>query len=142
MRSQFFRSAAAALAVLFIAFSGSFANAAESLPSKLDTAGMVMVQVTPLDVSPSARAWRFEIAMNTHVTPLDNDMTTSVVLIDDSGKEHRPTAWDGDPAGGHHRVGMLSFDAPDSAPTTITMKIRNVGAAPERVFEWQAPQDK
>jgi len=121
-------------AILLAAGDGT-ARAGAALPPQTSNEGMVMVQVTPLDLAPG-QPWRFEVLLNTHSVALGQDMAASTVLLAADGRELPAAQWDGDPAGGHHRAGILTFAAPDPAPQTVTLKIRGV-AVPERVFTWK-----
>ena len=109
---------------------------AGTLPSRENNAGMVMVTATPLDVSPSAKQWRFAVKLNTHVSPITQDLAAVSSLSGDQGKAEAPTAWQGTPPGGHHRSGVLIFPAINPMPQAITLTIREVGAVPERSFTW------
>jgi hypothetical protein len=97
-------------------------------------AGGVTVTVTPRNLTADAQRWQFEIVFDTHSIELRQDMLTSAALIDVQGRRHAPLAWDGDPPGGHHRRGMLSF-APLGRVEEVRLQIRDVGV-PERDFRW------
>lgn len=104
------------------------------LSSQTNTEGMVEVTVTPKDLS-SSSSWDFEVILTTHSGSLDQDLTKSVVLIDDKGNQFIPTAWEGDPPGGHHRSGILKFKP--LAPTTQFVKLEINGIdTDKKVFEW------
>jgi len=111
------------------------AHADSPLQPRESNEGRVMVEVTPLEVTPG-QAWRFEISLNTHSVALAHDMVASTVLLAADGSELPAAEWTGDGPGGHHRSGVLIFAAPDPAPESITLKIRGVAAA-ERVFTWR-----
>jgi len=102
--------------------SGSPAQVAD-LSAQVNNEGQVTVQVTPLSLSATAESWRFDVQMNTHVTPLDQDLLQSARLTDANGHEERPSAWQGDPPGGHHRKGVLVFKPIVPAPASVTLKI-------------------
>lgn len=132
--------ATAALAIFLVGAPGlavwSEPAAAEAaLQAQVSNEGQVMVKVTPLDLT-ADQPWRFEVQLNTHSVVLDQDMAASAVLVTGDGQEMPAAQWTGDPAGGHHRSGILIFTAPVPAPQTVTLKIRGVGV-PERVFTWQ-----
>lgn len=110
---------------------------AGALPSIQNNAGMVMVTATPLDVSPTAKEWRFAVRLNTHVSPLTQDLAAVSTLSGDRGKGEAPTAWQGDAPGGHHRKGVLIFPAISPMPQSITLKIHQVGSIAERAFTWK-----
>jgi len=64
------------------------------------------------------------------------DLVAVCTLKDSSGREYRPTSWDGSPPGGHHRSGVLEFPELGDAAQSITLVIREVANVPERVFNW------
>ncbi len=103
------------------------------LPAKSSNAGAVRVSVTPVQTGPGAD-WTFEITMNTHVKDLDADLTTSAVLIDSAGRPHKPKSWQGDPPGGHHRKGILSFPALNDESKSFELQLTGIGD--KRVFKW------
>ena len=104
---------------------------------KTDKQENITVAVTPINLLPNSKEWKFEIVMDTHVTALNEEMTKVAVLIDDQGKEYLPKAWTGDGSGGHHREGVLSFNAITPTPNTIELRIKEVGKSTLRVFKWQ-----
>lgn len=124
--------------LLAIAFAWSLATptGAQSWPSKENDEGQVVVAVTPVDVSSTADAWRFDVTLSTHVAPITQDLATVATLGDDSGQDEKPSAWQGDPPGGHHRKGVLVFKPINPMPQTITLTIRDVGGVAERRFTW------
>ena len=95
----------------------------------------VRVDVQPVQLLPGKPA-KFEIRMNTHSGDLSQDMVAVCTLKDNSGREYRPTNWDGSPPGGHHRSGVLEFPEIGDAAKSITLVIREVADVPERVFNW------
>jgi hypothetical protein len=108
----------------------------KSLPMKENDEGQVRASVTPQDLSKTADAWRFEVRFNRHVTPISQDMVAVTSLSDGTGAGERPTAWEGDPPGGHHRRGVLVFKPISPRPATITLHIREVGGIADRSFTW------
>ena len=110
-------------------------QAKQNWESKTDNQSAVTVTVTPIDISPEAKEWKFEVVMNTHSIELDQDLTKSVILIDDQGKEYKPINWNG-PIGGHHRGGVLIFNQILPAPKYVEMKISGIGDV-VRSFSWQ-----
>ena len=110
-----------------------------SYKEQVDESGAVNVTIKPTEIS--EEGWSFEVTLQTHSVELDMDILASVVLIDADGAQVRATKWDGDPPGGHHRMGTLSFAALDRAPETITLLARDIADVPLREFVWQQKQD-
>src|SRR3989339_1207362 len=104
--------------------------------SKIDEQASVTVTVTPSDLSLKSNEWKFDVVMDTHSVELDQDMTKVAILTDDSGKEYGPVRWEGAPAGGHHREGVLVFSPITSTPKSVELKITGI-ADTVRTFNWQ-----
>lgn len=104
--------------------------------TKIDDQASVNVMVTPIDLLAQSKEWKFDIDMNTHVVPLEQDMLKVVTLSDDSGKIYQPLRWEGAPAGGHHREGVLVFSSVVPSPKSVELKISGIGGV-ERSFVWQ-----
>lgn len=104
------------------------------LLSQTNTEGIIEVTATPKDLS-SSSSWDFEVILTTHSGSLDQDLTKSAVLIDDKGNRFVPTAWEGDPPGGHHRSGVLKFKPIAPTPQFVKLEINRVGSG-KKVFEW------
>lgn len=111
-------------------------NMKQNWESKIDEQVNVTITVTPVDFSPQSKQWKFNIVMDTHSIELDHDLTKSTVLVDDNGKEYKPMAWEGSEAGGHHREGVLVFNAIQPMPKSVEIKIKDIGSIPERSFKW------
>jgi hypothetical protein len=116
----------------------AIAAADKPLPAQTSREGAVTVKVTPLVLSAQSAVWRFEVVFDTHVAELNHDVV-AVTSLTAGGKELRPMSWEGDKPGGHHRKGVLAFEAFKPAPASVTLKIRDVGGAPERGFNWAVP---
>lgn len=111
------------------------AAAAERLPARTSSAAGVTVKVQPLAGTPIGSA--FEVTFDTHSQELKDDLVKSAVLVPDAGAPLAPAAWQGDPAGGHHRKGVLRFDAITPAPTRVELRIHRAGEPAPRVFRWE-----
>jgi hypothetical protein len=107
------------------------------LDAQTDHQNAVTVVVTPLNLSPGAKQWDFEVSLSTHTVPLDHDMKRAAVLVDGAGNAHAPLAWEGDPPGGHHRKGVLQFQPLPTMPEFIELRISGVGSVAQRVFRWR-----
>lgn len=130
------------LVICAIALTASFissteASSAAGLVARTSDAGDVRVVVTPKPVGPSATVWEFEIVMDTHTKPLNEDLAQMAVLVDDAGRRYALIAWQGDPPGGHHRKGTLRFPLPAGNPKAVELRITGVGGASERIFRWE-----
>ena len=109
------------------------------LESQTNSEGGVTVMVTPKNLS--VVSWNFEVSLSTHSVELDEDLIKVAVLVDENGKEFKPISWEGSPAGGHHREGILKFNALTPKPESIKLIIREVGGIKERVFVWPIPNN-
>lgn len=105
------------------------------LSSQTNAEGMVEVTVTPKDLSPSSPSWDFDVILTNHSGSLDQDLTKSAVLIDDKGNKFVPTAWEGDPPGGHHRSGVLKFMPITIKPQFVKLEISG-GDTGKKIFKW------
>ena len=124
--------AIATIGIAFIALASTAAGAA-SLAKRISDGGGVKVVATPKDVE--TPVWQFEIVMDTHTTPLVEDLTRIATLSDNQGTTYRASGWKGDPPGGHHRKGILQFPAPSVRPAWIELKLQSVAGSP-RIFRW------
>lgn len=104
--------------------------------TKTDAQGAVTVTVTPVAFGKDAAPWTFNIVFDTHSGSLDDDVLAAVSLVDDRGNVYQPLAWEGLDPGGHHREGLLVFEALDSMLESVELKIKNIGNIPERTFMW------
>lgn len=110
------------------------ALAAEGLTAQTNSAAGVTVTATPRALA--GGAWEFDVAINTHSQDLKDDLAKSATLVA-GGKTISPATWQGDPPGGHHRKGVLKFNAVDPRPQEIELRIARPGEASPRSFRWQ-----
>jgi hypothetical protein len=108
---------------------------APALAARSNDAGGVRVVIKPKSVAAGA-AWEFEVVMDTHTKPLDDDLTKTTVLVDDGGRRYMPLSWQGDKPGGHHRKGVLRFPAPSEQIKSFELQIQGSGGENKRVFQW------
>lgn len=133
------------LIVLAVAAIGSFgapvamaqSAGGPALAARSSDAGGVRVVVKPKSTG-TGSAWEFEVTMDTHTKPLNDDLMKTSALVDDSKRRYTPLAWQGDPPGGHHRKGILRFPAPDKQTGSFEVQIEGFGGASKRVFQWSA----
>ena len=87
----------------------------------------------------------FTVGMDTHSGSLDGyDLSKSVVLRSDDGRETAPLSWNA-PKGGHHRTGKLIFSdkAIDGQPfigpntRTVELTIYDIAGVAQRNFSWK-----
>ncbi len=105
--------------------------------TKTDDQGQVVIQATPVEIGKDAKTWKFAIVLDTHSGSLDEDMVKTSLLSDEQGNVYQPIAWEGSPPGGHHREGVLVFDALEPVPFSVELKIKGVGGVAERSFTWK-----
>jgi hypothetical protein len=111
--------------------------AAPALTARTSDAAGVRVVVTPKILGPGVAAWEFEVVMDTHTKPLNENLTQVAVLVDDTGRRYALVGWRGDPPGGHHRKGILRFAAPKEMPGAVELQIAGIGGAGTRTFRWE-----
>ena len=125
------------LAVMTLSLAFTAMASAQTLPPRSTDAAGVTVTVKPLGLTPGAKTWDFEITMETHTKPLEQDLARVSLLVDDGAKQYKPLAWKGDPPGGHHRKGVLQFAPVPGNPKSLELRITGVGAPEARVFAWK-----
>ena len=123
------------VSLVIMLFLVNLAGDALAYKTKSNKENRVRVDVRPVQLLPGKPA-KFEIRMNTHSGDLSQDLVAVCTLKDSSGREYRPTNWDGSPPGGHHRSGVLEFSKLAEGAESITLVIREVANVPERVFNW------
>lgn len=97
----------------------------------------VTVKVTPKPITSGAVEWEFALVLDTHSSDLSDDLLNTAVLVV-NGQELRPAAWSGSGPGGHHREGVLKFNAGEAASGTVELRIQRPGEASARTFRWEA----
>lgn len=112
-------------------------NAMAQLAAQKDTADGVTVAVTPRTLGADAKVWEFAVVFDTHSQDLSDDIARSALLLDERGKEFEPLAWEGAGPGGHHREGVLKFNAIAPRPRAVELRITRPGEAKPRSFRWQ-----
>jgi len=97
----------------------------------------VTVKATPKAIGPAATRWEFTIALDTHSADLSDDLVADSRLVSDDGRTAKPIGWTGPGPGGHHREGVLAFDALTPRPAWIELRIVRPGEVTARTFKWQ-----
>jgi hypothetical protein len=112
------------------------AAAPAALPAIASTQAAVTVKVTPRILD--GAVWEFDVVMDTHAQDLGDDLLKAAKLVAADGSEVAPLEWKGSAPGGHHRAGVLRFQAPKPAPAAVVLRITRPGEPKPRVFEWKA----
>lgn len=132
------------LLIVFILSAGVIAtgNAAEAgLVPQISNERGVKVTVTPQNFSKEAKTWDFEVILEAHTQPLNDDLAKSSALTV-NGKQYLPLGWEGAPPGGHHRKGILRFKAIMPLPPSVELQIRLNGESGPRQFQWPLKGEK
>lgn len=130
----------AALTILGVWIIAAKKNTAPSQSSayqaQTNEAGNVTVIVTPQELGTGNPAV-FQIVFDTHSVNLDFDVALIADLRDEKGNSYGPAAWKGDPPGGHHRKGTLSFPTPLKKVPAISLILKDIAGVKERTFVWK-----
>lgn len=110
------------------------ATVAGNFPTLSSSQSGVTIKVTPKSLK--ADDWEFDVVFDTHTQELKDDLLTSAVLVDPAGAQISPVEWKGAPPGGHHREGVLRFNAPMGAPTEFELRFTRPGEQKPRSFKW------
>jgi hypothetical protein len=105
----------------------------DALAAQTADAGGVEVTVTPVRLDGETAL--FYVSFNTHTVELDIEPHDIGLLVGSVG--WGPARWDGDPAGGHHRSGRLSFPAQGPVGGPVQLSIGGLPAP--LTFEWNTP---
>ena len=125
--------------VLGLALAGAIASGlafARELAEQTSRDRGVTVRAKPVDVSPGAKAWTFEIVLETHSVELTDDLQRTATLAGPGGAAQSASAWEGDPPGGHHRKGVLRFAPLAPQPDAVVLRIQRPGESTARSFRW------
>jgi hypothetical protein len=100
------------------------------------TVNGVSVAVTAGNLSPEASVWDFAVVLDAPGRKLPDDLLKSAVLVDPRGRKYQPLIWEGAPAAGDHRAGVLKFLAVKPRPQSIELRISRPGEKKPRSFNW------
>ena len=113
-------------------------SAASAFQTRTNDSAGVRVVVTPRALTAGATTWDFDVTLDTHTRPLNEDLVAATALVDEKGQSTTPVSWQGDSPGGHHRKGILKFAAPAGNPTTFELQMKGVGGVNLRAFRWES----
>jgi hypothetical protein len=101
------------------------------------TVNGVSVAVTAGNLGPEASVWDFAVVLrDSRNRNLPDDLLKSAVLVDAKGRKYKPLIWEGAPAAGDHRAGVLKFIAVEPRPESIELRISRPGEKKPRSFSW------
>lgn len=95
----------------------------------------VSIAVTAGNLGPEASVWDFAVVLDSPHRNLPDDLLTSAMLVA-KGKKYKPLIWEGAPAAGSHRAGVLKFIAVEPRPDSIELRISRPGEKKPRSFSW------
>ncbi|OWW21841.1 hypothetical protein AYR66_22435 [Noviherbaspirillum denitrificans] len=127
-----------ALALLVAFGLWSAALTGQPLKQQTNNKDAVTVKVTPLKVE--GAVWEFEIVFDTHSQDLSDDLLNAAVLVGPDGSQIKPAGWNGDPPSGHHRKGVLRFNALNPPPDVLELRIARPKEPTQRAFKWTMPR--
>lgn len=109
-------------------------SAAQALAPQTSNQSAVTVKVTPRNLQ--GPTWEFEVVFDTHSQELKDDLLKNAVLVAADGSSVAPIRWQGDPPNGHHRKGVLRFNAVQPRPGVLELRINRAGESTPRSFKW------
>lgn len=125
--------------VLLAAF-GLWSAVLTAQPMKQQTSNKdaVVLKATPVKIE--GAVWEFELVFDTHAQELNDDLLKNSALMAADGTAVKPTAWHGDPPSGHHRKGVLRFNALNPPPDVLELRITRANESSARAFRWTMPR--
>jgi hypothetical protein len=123
-----------ALLCLAAAFLTAGVASGQTFPTQTSSISGVTVKATPRALT--GGAWEFDVVFDTHTQDLKDDLMKSASLVAD-GKTIAPAVWRGDSPGGHHRKGVLRFNAVSPPPKAMELTLTRLGEPKPRSFRWQ-----
>jgi len=121
--------------VILVALLLSLAAPAQVITQRTTVHG-VSVAVTAGNLGPDASVWDFAVVLDSPHRNLPDDLLTSAVLVDPGGRKYKPLIWEGAPAAGDHRAGVLKFIAVKPRPDWVELRISRRGEKKPRSFSW------
>ncbi len=110
---------------LFVVRRSNSSDGGGAMASRSLTAGSVEVTITPVKIDGSGAAFR--VSLDTHMGELSVDLARQAHL-DVGGTPWTGAIWNGDSAGGHHRIGQLTFAAGGPVEGTAELTIDGLPA--------------
>lgn len=110
--------------------------AAAGFETREQSDGNVTVIVTP-EALAAGKLATFQMVFDTHSVDLNFDVAAAAELRDEKGNTYSPPTWKGDPPGGHHRKGTLTFPKPMTQASNVTLTLKDIAEVKERTFIWK-----
>lgn len=104
--------------------------------SQENEGGNVTVIITPKNLKVGDNP-EFEVKFETHSVELNFDVSQVSKLYDDKGNILTMPSWEGNPPGGHHRKGILTFSSPLGEIEYVELTMLNIAGIKERKFKWR-----
>jgi hypothetical protein len=117
------------LPALFLAL-----EAAADIVTQKSVVNGVAVAVTAGNLGPDSTVWDFAVVLSSPRRNLPDNLVQSAVLVDSKGRHYKALIWEGAPAEGDHRGGVLKFIAPEPRPIAVELRIVRVGEKKPRTF--------
>lgn len=127
-------------ALLLVAAVGLSGTVLATQPLKTQTSNKDAVTVKATPVKLEGAVWEFQLVFDTHSQELSDDMMTVATLVGPNGAQVKPTTWIGDPPSGHHRKGVLRFNALNPPPDVIELRLARPKESASRDFKWPMPR--
>jgi hypothetical protein len=125
----------ARMIAIVLALMLSMAASAQVITQRTRVQG-VSVAVTAGNLGPDTSIWDFAVVLDSPHRNLPDDLLRSAVLVDPRGRKYKPLVWEGAPASGDHRAGVLKFIALKPRPQWIELRIDRPGEKKPRSFSW------
>jgi hypothetical protein len=123
--------------IFFLVYAALLALAAPAnVVTQKSSVNGVVVAATAGNLGPDASVWDFAVVLRSKDRDITDDLVTNAVLVDPQGKKYKALIWEGAPAQGNHRAGVLKFIAVEPRPESIELRITRPGEKKPRSFSW------
>lgn len=123
--------------ILLLVLAAFIAAAAPAhVVTQKSTVNRVTVAVTAGNLGPDTSVWDFAVVLRSTDHEITDNLVANAVLVDPKGKKYKALIWEGAPAQGNHRAGVLKFIAVEPRPESIELRITRPGEKKPRSFSW------
>lgn len=95
----------------------------------------IKITVTPIDISPESKEWKFNVSIDSNSVELSQDATKVAILLDDSGKEYMSLRWESISTYSNHREGVLIFPPITPYPQHLKLIMNDINGI-QKLFTW------